>query len=357
LALFLLYDTSVSVPNTGTPQSKTSPLQTSRPQATEVFKPDLPDLSIDFEVVAVQPGEPSVDGVTYPTKHLFFVWYVRNRGNDVSNPTMLKVFCTKEQPGSSDTTCPPGLTKDYNIYVLWPRPEEIAGCQVVWNSPSIPAPEKGVTYRFSAQVNADHSIKEITYANNVLNSHYTEGELTISAGQFHHIVQLEKSAKRITTIPAGAISQEKQKLIAKPGDIASLSPRITVQSITTQPAPLKANVPFELTIQFLNAGNIAVNAGQQYSLSCKVLSGGPACPLPSGTKTINQSLQPGAIHSAKFTNLMGPAGSYELTVKMLPEKPGEATKTFTVTINPEPKLQSVPAQIPVKPSKPVPLKR
>ncbi len=156
---------------------------------------------------------------------------------------------------------------------------------------------------------------------------------------------------------AGALPQEKQKLTAQPGAIVSLSPKIAIQSISTQPAPLKVNAPFELTIQFLNAGNLTVTAGQQYSLSCKVISGGPACPLPSGIKTINQNLQSGAIHFAKFANLTGPAGSYELTVKMLPEKPGEGTKTFTATINPEVKPQNVLGQVPVKQSNQVPIKR
>ncbi|HEX2964869.1 MAG TPA: hypothetical protein VHO84_03760 [Syntrophorhabdaceae bacterium] len=356
VASLFWFNISVAAPNTGTPQSSTSGLQTSRPQITEVVKPDLPDLSLNFETVAVQPGEASVDGVTYPNKHLFFVWYVRNRGTAVSNPTLLKVSCTKEQPGSSDTTCPPGLTKDYNIYVLWPRPEDISGCQSVWNSPSIPAPEKGVTYRFVAQVNADQNVKEITYTNNILNSHYTEGGLTVSASQFRRMVNLERTAKRVTSIPADAMPQDKLKLTART-DVMPLSPKITIQSIATQPAPLKANSAFELTIQFLNAGNMTINAGQQFSLSCKVLTGGPSCPLPSGAKTINQSLQPGSIYFAKFSNISGPAGSYELTVKLIPEKPGDATKIFAVTINPEPRMQNMPASLPVKPSNTVPLKR
>ncbi len=328
-----LYGWSAAVEQTA-PQPKNTALEKAQPQYQEKVKIERPDLVVDkFEVATVLPGEPNVDGVTYTTKRLYFVWYVRNRGNAVSNPTILKVSCTNEQPRSS-SQCPPGLTRDYDIVTLWPRPDEISGTQVVWNSPSVPAPEKGVTYRFTAQVNPKRDIKEITYSNNVLNTHYTEGEIQhlLAAGQFHGIVEKEKSAKRVALPDSSPL--EKPKPAIQPGSVTPLSPKITIQNILIQPAPVKAASSFDLTIQFVNTGNMVVHSGKQYSLSCKVLSGGPNCPLPSGTYTINQNIEPKAIFPAKFAGITGPAGTYEMTAKLLPEAAGDVPRTFQVTIEP-----------------------
>ncbi len=343
LWILSLHGLSVAAEQTA-PQPKNRASEKVQPQYQEKFKVDRPDLVVDkFEVATILPGEPNVDGVTYTTKHLYFVWYVRNRGNAVSNPTTLKVSCTNEQPRPS-VQCPPGLSKDYDIVTLWPRPDEISGAQVVWNSPAVPAPDKGVTYRFSAQVNPKRDIKEITYSNNVLNTHYTEGELLhlLPAGQFHSIVEKEKNANRAAITDIATL--EKPKPGIQPGSVTPISPIITIQNILIQPAAVKATSSFDLTIQFLNTGNLAVNPGKQYSLSCKVLSGGPGCQLPSGTYTINQSMEPNAIFPAKFAGNTGPAGTYELTVKLLPEKPGDTPRTVQVTIEPGPTVPKIPVK-------------
>jgi hypothetical protein len=311
-----------------------------------IWAKDLPDLVIDkFEVVQLAPGESSADGVTYATKHLFFVWTVSNRGTGVSNPTTLNVTCSMEKGGISGP-CPVGLTKNYYIGGLWPRPGEISGTQVVWNSPSIEAPAKGTKYVFSAQVNAGHSFEEVTYANNSFNSQYTEGLMSqfIPAGKFRHIAELEKGIKRGPIV--GIADPDAKQLHAQQGLVALIGPQVTVQGIVTQPAPLKANTPFELTIQFVNSGKVAQDPGKQYSLACRVLNGGPACPLPVGMKTINQSIPPGGIHFAKFAGITGPAGSYELTVKLLPEKRGAAAFISTVNIGPNLMMQKVPLVVP-----------
>lgn len=334
LSLFSLCGLSIAAAGSAAPPSKTSPVQTPRSHYQEKVKPNLPDLVVDkFEVAVILPGEPNVDGKVYTEKRLFFVWYVRNRGNAVSNPTTLQVSCTKEQAGSSGP-CPPGLMKNYNIVTLWPKPDEISGCQVVWNSPAVPAPEKGITYKFSAVVNPSQNPKETTYENNVLNSQYPRN-LYLQAGQFHKIVEMEKRGKR--GIFASVSPEATSKLNARS--------KISIESILTEPAPLKPDVPFDLTIQFVNTGNVSVNTGQQYSLSCRIINGGPNCPLPSGTKTITQSLSPGAIYKAKYAGITGPSGTYELTVKLLPEKPVDTTKTFNVIINPKTTLQKIPGPL------------
>jgi hypothetical protein len=345
LSLFSLCGLSIAAAGSAGSPSKTSPVQTPKSQYQEKVKPNLPDLVVDkFEVAVIKPGEPNVDGKIYDHKRLFYVWYVRNGGNAVSNPTTLKVTCTKEQAGSSGP-CPPGLTKNYDIVTLWPRPEEISGCQVIWNSPSVPAPEEGVTYKFTAVVNpSPRTVKEITYENNTLESQYPR-KLYLQASQFHKIVEMEKRAKR--GVFTSVSPEAKTKL--------NVGSKITIESVATQPAPLKPDVPFTLILKFVNTGNVSVNAGQQYVLSCRVISGGTNCPLPSGTKTIHQSMSPGAIYNAKYAGITGPSGTYELTVKLLSAKQGDVTKAFNVIINPKKTLRQIPGPaLPDKKRPPVP---
>jgi len=118
---------------------------------------------------------------------------------------------------------------------------------------------------------------------------------------------------------------------------------LVVQTILVEPSPTRATIPFDVTIQFANMGNKPTSPGQQYSLSCKVISGGPNCPLPTGVKTISASVDPnGAMHFAKFAGITGPAGTYELAITFLPVKPGDTPRTSQVTIIPKPDIQKVP---------------
>ncbi|NLN59450.1 MAG: hypothetical protein GX147_01840 [Deltaproteobacteria bacterium] len=309
---------------------------------------DLPDLVVDkFEVVQIAPGEASTDGVTYPTRHLSFVWTVSNRGTAVSNQTTLNVSCSMEKGGITGS-CPAGLTNNYYIGGLWPRPGDITGTQVVWNSPSIEAPEKGVKYRFSAQVNPNRSFEEVTYSNNSLSSQYTEGISLryVPSEKFRQMATLEKKVKRgpisgfappgpqNTQVQASALPgpQNTQVQASTPPKVV---PEISVQSIMTQPPRLKENAPFNFTIRFINKGRITQEPGMQYSLECRVISGGPACPFPVGTKTIDRGIPPRRTRIVTYSGITGPAGTYEIKVKILPEKPGSTPFTTLQRIWPK----------------------
>jgi len=131
-------------------------------------------------------------------------------------------------------------------------------------------------------------------------------------------------------------SEEKKLDLKKP--IAM--PRIVVESVSVKGMPLKSGDPVDLGITFKNKGNKASSSGLLYKISCKVLSGGPKCPVPVTTRTLNKSIGPGMSHPVKLAGTIpASAGKYEVSVGFpsnIREKP------FSLQIEVKPKPQAAP---------------
>lgn len=104
-----------------------------------------------------------------------------------------------------------------------------------------------------------------------------------------------------------------------------------MEGITYTPSPLTAGSAVDLIITFKNNGQADSSAPLNYSVSCTVKSGGPACLVPSSTRSINASIPAGKTYTITLAG-SNPAviGKYEVTVK--PEG-GTADSSKTITID------------------------
>jgi hypothetical protein len=91
---------------------------------------------------------------------------------------------------------------------------------------------------------------------------------------------------------------------------------VVVETVAFKPAPLTAGKAIDLSLSFKNSGTAASDPALQYSLSCTVKSGGPACPIPATKRPVSSAgLAPG---ESRVVTLAGAspatAGSYDLVV-------------------------------------------
>jgi hypothetical protein len=106
---------------------------------------------------------------------------------------------------------------------------------------------------------------------------------------------------------------------------------VVVEGITYTPLPAIAGSPVDLLVTFRNKGQTDSSAPLKYSVSCTVKSGGPACLVPSSTRSINASIPAGKTYTITLAG-SNPAviGKYEVTIK--PED-GSADSGKTITID------------------------
>jgi hypothetical protein len=162
------------------------------------------------------------------------------------------------------------------------------------------------------------------------------------------------SGSQPPTPPPGQAETGQLKATTEEGLKKINPPIIKVVSIAYMPAPLKAGSAVDLSIQFMNVG-LGPSTSFTYSLSCKVLSGGPECPVPNTTHTVNKVIQVNQGYSAI---LMGAnpakAGQYRVSVIL----PGARGRPPGVTLNvagTKAKVQPVPLIAPPGTTVPTPV--
>jgi len=120
-----------------------------------------PDLAVsDFEIEVLMPGEKDLHGNTYAKKQYYFVWTVKNMGDQIAVTSKINVGCWVIG-GSAGCNA---YTKD--VKQLWPQPDQVSGAQKFWNDPPFPEPEGPVTLRLRAEVDPDKIISETDETNN-----------------------------------------------------------------------------------------------------------------------------------------------------------------------------------------------
>jgi len=77
---------------------------------------------------------------------------------------------------------------------------------------------------------------------------------------------------------------------------------------------LKANESFGLVFTVSNTGNTK-SSPFQYTITCKVLRGGPKCPVFSMSRTV-YGIAPQKTHEIKLNGIAAPPGEYEVTVAL-----------------------------------------
>lgn len=77
---------------------------------------------------------------------------------------------------------------------------------------------------------------------------------------------------------------------------------------------LKANESFDLVFFVNNAGDTKSDPFQ-YTITCKVLRGGPKCPVFSMSRTV-YGIAPQKTHEIKLNGIAAPPGEYEVTVAL-----------------------------------------
>ncbi len=120
---------------------------------------------------------------------------------------------------------------------------------------------------------------------------------------------------------------------------------LVVKSFSTNPQKPVAGMPFDLTIVFWNSGNVT-SEEQQFTLSWKVVSGGPGYPTTLATySNVAWSRLPNMTDSHTIPGFKGNEGTYELTVSLVPMN---TTWTYTFPIGPGLQKTMTPSQAPVQ---------
>jgi hypothetical protein len=136
------------------------------PADTGMVEMHGPDLQVtDFEVEVLPAGQPDLNGHTYPTKRYYFVWTVRNMGDEIAAASKLRVTFEMLSEDPIDTT---GLNYWADIKQLWPKPNQISGAQKAWNQPPFAPPPSSVFFLFRAEIDPANEVTEKNEANNVL---------------------------------------------------------------------------------------------------------------------------------------------------------------------------------------------
>jgi len=244
-----------------------------------------PDLVVDkFWVETVMPGDRLPNGQTARRKYLYFVWKVRNIGDKVSTSTKLDVNCkVLAGPGSC-----PFVAESYGVGVLWPRPHapnDPSGAQTFWNQKPSPVPTSSVKFRFVALVDPDNRVPEKNEGNNRLVSVFSSSSVKASkTAELGHVVKVR-------------------------------SPKIVVESVAVHPYPLKAGRAVDLSVNLKNKGSGPSLSGYKYRITCKVLSGGPACPVPDSTRTIPRAIKAGGSYTDQLLGAKAAlAGKYRVSI-------------------------------------------
>jgi len=267
-----------------------------------------PDLVVDkFWVETILPGKKMPNGKTADKKYLYFVWRVRNVGDEVSASTKLNVSCeVLKGPGP----CPP-VAKSYGVKTLWPRPNapnDPSGGQTFWNETPFPAPTSSVKYQFTALVDPGNKVPEKDEGNNKL----------VSVFSSH-------SAKATKTAKLGQILKLRE-------------PKVVVESVAVRPFPLKAGGVVDLSVNLKNKGSGPSPSGYKYKITCKVLSGGPTCPVPNSTRTIPKVMEPGGTYSDRLL-CATPAAAGRYRVSIFAPYNSKGRPSFSMVLEVKPKFK------------------
>jgi len=119
---------------------------------------------------------------------------------------------------------------------------------------------------------------------------------------------------------------QKSKVKSEVATIQVPKPNIIVQSIDlTTPKGRKQGEPFyegegtTLSVSFKNIGKAKSGKNHKYTISCKVNSGGPECPVKNETKFIAKEFNPNDTALVKQPVMLKKAGEYDVTVKVTGE--------------------------------------
>jgi hypothetical protein len=117
---------------------------------------------------------------------------------------------------------------------------------------------------------------------------------------------------------------------------------LVIRGLSTSPLKPTAGVPFELSAQGLNAGRDPIRMGHPLHLSCRVIQGGPNCPVPTGPISLNAVIPAQGLHRLKLGSFTAQPGLYEIVLSSGPEK-GKNIKTLTLSVETAPISQKAPA--------------
>jgi len=160
----------------------------------------------------------------------------------------------------------------------------------------------------------------------------------------------ESDIKKMPVGAAGAAASTEQPIEVSAdikGALAQGKSNLVVKSFSTNPQKPVAGMPFDLTIVFWNSGNVT-SEEQQFTLSWRVVSGGPGYPTTSANySNVAWSRLPNMTDSHTIPGFKGTEGTYELTVTLLPLN---TTWTYMFSIGPglQKTTTTTPSQAPVQ---------
>ncbi|MCU0579315.1 MAG: hypothetical protein MUF69_07190 [Desulfobacterota bacterium] len=313
---------------------------------------DLPDLVVDgMEVLQVPAGQQTVDGQSYPETMTYVVFTIRNKGKKIAPPTRVEVFCHSYM---ANDPCP--QFPQTNIPQLWPKPNDLSGAYKIWNSPAAFIREDSLL-GFRVTVDPDKQIQESNEENN--ERVYTMEQARNRAGikKAFHPEALKKTVQTPTAsleagMPVSRGAGESPKLgqtrPAGPGANAAMkvgppaASSLVIQGLLLSPLKPTAGVPFELSAQGLNEGQDPIPPGQALHLTCRVIQGGPNCPVPTGPITLRGAIPAKGLQRLPLGTFTAHPGVYEITLGSEPQT-GKQLKTLTLTVEAPPVQQKVPA--------------
>ena len=149
---------------------------------------------------------------------------------------------------------------------------------------------------------------------------------------------------------SGAVESKKMGTALLPGQgsapaIPAAQPAVSslvIQSLSIAPLKPQAGVPFELSAQGLNSGGTPLQANHSFYLTCRVIQGGPNCPVPTGSILLNAVIPGRGNQMVKLGSFTARPGVYEITISPHPGK-REGAKSLTFSVEAEPMLQKAPA--------------
>jgi hypothetical protein len=298
--------------------------------------PGLPDLVVDgIEVLTVPPGQQTVDGQSYPEVRTYVVFTIRNKGTDVSPSTRVEIYCHSSM---ANDPCPSFPSTD--IPMLWPKPSEISGSYKIWNSPAAVIREDSMM-GFRVTVDPDNLIPESNNENNVG---------LYSLEQYRNRVRLKRvvhadQLRRILQIPTASLESgnESKKMDGMPAGNPAMSP-LVIQGLSISPTKTLAGVPFELLAEGLNEGRDPIQSGHSLSLSCRVIRGGPNCPVPTGSMALKTAIPAKGLHRLNLGAFSAQPGVYEITLSS-GSGIGRNVRTLTLAVEAGPVTPKAPAVV------------
>lgn len=306
---------------------------------------DLPDLVVDgMEVLQVPAGQQTVDGQSYPETMTYVVFTIRNKGKRIAPPTRVDIYCHSYM---ANDPCPQFPQTD--IPQLWPKPNDLSGAYKIWNSPAAFIREDSLL-GFRVTVDPDKQIPESNEENN--ERLYTLEQARVQAGikKAFYPEALKKMVQPPTAsleggMPVSRGAGEAPKLgqarLPGPGAASAMkagqpaASSLAIQGLLLSPLKPAAGVPFELSAQGLNEGLDPIPPGRNLHLSCRVISGGPKCPVPTGPLTLKTPIAARGVQKIGLGTFSAQPGVYEISLGTGPEA-GKHFKTLTLVVEPPP---------------------